>query len=120
MVDPRVQNRRQVAQLGLLLLAFGLLVAPALHVWTEHGSGSAEWSPWVAHGHDHDESQPHSHQRGHRHDSHSVEHLQLTLESPLVSLDPGAQLVPERAWRIGELRPVAALTRLAPQMPQGP
>ncbi|MET0405818.1 MAG: hypothetical protein ABW123_25580 [Cystobacter sp.] len=111
MLDPR--DRRDLACLGLVVLVYGLALAPVLHVAIGHGHAHAQQTR----GH---QQEPVLRAEGHHHPVGSVEHLLALavarpgLWAPVVRWTPLFWEITQGPLRLpGEtLRPTA--------MPQGP
>ncbi|ATB43070.1 hypothetical protein CYFUS_008549 [Cystobacter fuscus] len=118
MLDPR--DRRDLACLGLVVLVYGLALAPVLHAAVGHGhSHSRRHAPAALEARGH-EREPVLGAAGHQHPVGSVEHLlalavaRVEVRAPAVWWTP-VRWEPSRGplWLPGEpLRPTA--------MPQGP
>ncbi|WNZ62127.1 hypothetical protein QEG98_41005 [Myxococcus sp. MxC21-1] len=61
MLNPH--DRRDLASLGLMVLVYGLVVAPVLHAVVEHGDGGHHHS----HAHSHPHGRAHAHGAGNEH-----------------------------------------------------
>ncbi|MDP1921207.1 MAG: hypothetical protein Q8L14_33510 [Myxococcales bacterium] len=99
-------ERRDAAFLGLLLLAFGLVVAPLLHRF-EHGDG---------HGHHHGSSTPDES----RHGEGALEHQLASFTAPTLAVEPiffAVALTQPRAHQQGAPHLTA---RWTVEQPQGP
>jgi len=140
MVIRHPHDRQDVAFLGLIVLVYGLVVAPVLHAVVDHAggldlpAGSRGWlthqhSQAHEHGHSHDvadhgHEHRSTHEQGkghpHRHSWGSIEHLQAVATSCAAVLAPMVGWVPLRAERLHRPKwaPVAPLRPTA--MPQGP
>ncbi|NVJ09554.1 hypothetical protein HUW63_30555 [Myxococcus sp. AM001] len=132
-------DRRDLASLGLMVLVYGLVVAPVLHAVVEHGDGGHHHS----HAHAHPHGRAHAHgarsehaqpgdegagdaapagerKRGHAHLTGSVEHLQAVALAWAVMKLPRVR---EVSWlaevQRGPARPPGAAVRPT-AMPQGP
>ena len=108
-------DRRDLACLGLMVLVYGLALAPVLHVAVGHG-----------HGHRHAHARVHAPDdvtlkaAGHEHPVGSVEHLLALAVAKVHVWAPTVWWVPLR-WDVlpGPLRLPGATPRLT-AMPQGP
>ncbi|MBJ6764898.1 hypothetical protein JGU66_29390 [Myxococcaceae bacterium JPH2] len=129
MLDPR--DRRDLACLGLMVLVYGLLVAPVVHAVVGHGGGLGGGAAHV-HGHGPGEhthpnepgdatpgkKRPASH--AHQHPSGSVEHLLAVATTWSAPPPPAVQWV---SWAVERQHAPghAPGTKLRPTaMPQGP
>lgn len=127
-----VRDRRDLGCLGLMVLAYGLVLAPVVHAVEGHAGGlelPAAAQGWLdhqrsdlEHGHEHGHGHSHEHGKGqpHRHLTGSVEHLQAVAVASAAVLAPVAWWVPLRAEepRSPQRASVAPLRPTA--MPQGP
>ncbi|WNG55123.1 hypothetical protein F0U59_10280 [Archangium gephyra] len=123
-------DRRDLACLGLMVLVYGLALAPVLHATVGHGGG---WGG--AHGHSHVHAEGHSHAphaeqdhergpllraHGHQHLAGSVEHLLAVAVAKTHVFAPVTRWVPIR-WVV--FRGPSRLPGDPPRptaMPQGP
>lgn len=133
MLDPR--DRRDLASLGLMVLVYGLAVAPVVHAVVGHGArGHGHVHARAAHtGEEHDTPGERGHEHGpgegpgkkhgpdgHRHLAGSVEHLLAVAATWSVVLPPRVRWV---SWRVERQRGPESLPGrpLRPTaMPQGP
>lgn len=142
MLNPH--DRRDLACLGLLVLVYGLAVAPVLHAAVGHGGGGHEGVSY-RHSHAHDSSgEAHSHgpereqgsqhrvpaddapgnghgPDGHKHLTGSVEHLHAVAAAWAAVLTPAR--VPAVSWLAEVLHGPSRAPGAAPRptaMPQGP
>jgi len=99
-------DRRDAAFLGLLLLAFGLVVAPLLHR-VEHGDG---------HSHHHGSSTPDES----RHGEGSLEHQLASFTAPSLTVEPIFFAVALAKPRAHQQRAPNASDRWTAEQPQGP
>lgn len=101
------RDRRDLALLGLLLLAFGLVVAPLLHRF-EHGDGHAH--------HHHGSSTPDDS----RHGEGSLEHQLASFTAPALAVEPVFFAVALAAPRAAHQRSPDTTARWTAEQPQGP
>ncbi|WNG45950.1 hypothetical protein F0U60_18895 [Archangium minus] len=130
LLDPR--DRRDLACLGLMVLVYGLAVAPVIHAVVAHGGGMGtahERAHAYAHAHGHahahageqgHEQEPSVRDPGHQHPVGSVEHLLAVAVTKASVLAPVVRWHPLRqeVFR-GPLRLPGVPLRLT-AMPQGP
>lgn len=100
------RDRRDAAFLGLLLLAFGLVVAPLLHRF-EHGDG---------HGHHHGSSTPEES----RHGEGALEHQLASFTAPALAVEPVFFAVALTQPRAHQQRAPHQRARWTAEQPQGP
>ena len=129
-------DRRDLASLGLMVLVYGLAVAPVLHAVVGHGGGGARRehahvAGESAHTHDaHHRDGPGSPDDsksdrepvpdGHQHLTGSVEHLHAVATAWAAVEVPRVRTV---SWRVEVLRGLSRAPGAAPRltaMPQGP
>ncbi|MBM4781405.1 MAG: hypothetical protein GQE15_27300 [Archangiaceae bacterium] len=95
------RDRRDAAWLGLVLLAFGLLIAPLLH--------------GVDHGHSHSHGPAQS-----RHGAGSLEHQSLAFSSPAAIVEPTFFAVALGTPQATSRHAVDVSARWTAEQPQGP
>jgi hypothetical protein len=100
------RDRRDLALLGLLVLAFGLVVAPLLHRF-EHGDG---------HTHHHGSSPPDDS----RHGEGSLEHQLASFTSPSLAVEPVFFAVALEQPHAHQQQAPSTSARWTAEQPQGP